>query len=196
MGEEKYKNQKMHYLYIFSFMLICTLSAIILHQNKHQLTENTHHIVINTFVHDATLTEYDQTGKIKTTLKASSAVYLEPANVTHFKKPSIITYTKKHVPWLIHADKGISTKDGSKITLTGHVVIHGLPKANQTETRMTTNELIILPKASQAYTDKPVTLVRPGLTVHGIGLTTNFKTGEYQLHSQSEATYQPSQKRN
>ena len=191
MGESR----KVTYLYIFLFMLICMASALILHHNKNQKTQNTKNI-IDGFASHATLTEYDEQGDIKTVLSAESATHLEPDGTTHFKKPFIITYTKDRTPWHIHADIGVSDKNGHQIIFQHHILIRELPTARHPETRITTDALTIVPKESRAFTDQPVTLSRPGIIIHGVGLTANFKTGEYQLRSQSKAVYQPSSKRN
>ncbi|OGT64411.1 MAG: LPS export ABC transporter periplasmic protein LptC [Gammaproteobacteria bacterium RIFCSPHIGHO2_12_FULL_45_9] len=189
-------SRKVTYLYIFSFVLICVTSALILHHNNQQKSQNTQNNIIDGFASHATLTEYDEQGNIKTVLTAESATHLEPGGTTHFKKPFIITYTKDRTPWHIHADQGISDRDGHHIIFQHHILIHALPTTRHPETRITTDELTILPKESRAFTDKPVILSRPGMVIHGVGLTANFKTGEYQLRSQSEAVYQPSGKRN
>ncbi len=170
-------------------------SALILHHNNLQKMQNTKN-VIDGFSSHATLTEYDEQGDIKTVLTAESATHLEPSGTTHFTKPFIITYTKDRTPWHIRADTGTSDKNGHQIIFQHHILIHALPTARHPETRITTEELTIVPKESRAFTDQPVTLSRPGIVIHGVGLTANFKTGEYQLHSQSEAVYQPSGKRN
>lgn len=189
-------SRKVTYLYIFLFVLICMASALILHHNNRQKSQDTKNVMIDGFAHHATLTEYDEQGDIKTTLTAENATHLEPSGTTHFTKPFIITYTKDRTPWHIHADQGISNRDGHQIIFQHNIVIHELPTARHPETRITTDELTILPKASRAFTDKPVILSRPGMVIHGVGLTADLKTGEYQLRSQSEAVYQPSGKRN
>lgn len=163
-------------------------SALILHHNNKQKIQNSKDI-IDGFASHTTLTEYDEQGNIKTVLTAESATHLEPSGTTYFKKPFIITYTKDRTPWHIHADIGTSDKNGHKIIFQHHILIHELPTARHPETRITTDELTIAPKESRAFTDQPVTLSRPGIVIHGVGLTADFKTGEYQLRSQSTAIY-------
>lgn len=185
----------MNLLYLILFACIGIASALILHHDNQQKMQRAGNIAIDSFVNQATLTEYNEQGEIKKMITAENAIHSEPDGVTHFIKPFILLYAQDRTPWHIRADKGTSNKKTDHIVLQHNVMIHQLPTARHTESRITTDELTILTKTSRAFTEKPVTLTRPGITIHGIGLSANLKTGEYQLRSQSEVIYQPSTKR-
>lgn len=68
---------------------------------------------------------------------------------------------------------------------------HELPTLKDAGATITTSELTLFPKQSRAFTKKPVTLLRPGTTIHGTGFNANLKTGVYQLLSEASAVYQP-----
>lgn len=189
-------NKKILYTYIFLFILIALASVLILHHTTIQRMQTSPDTAIDGFSDNATLTEYNHHGEIKTMVSAKNAIHLEKSGNTQFKKPFIITYSTDRTPWHIHADQGISDKNGHLLVLQNNVVIHALSAHHHPETRITTSTLSILPKESRAFTHQAVTVSRPGIVIHGVGLTANFKTGEYQLQSQSKAIYQPWKKGN
>jgi lipopolysaccharide export system protein LptC len=192
----KSDSQKINLLYLILFACIGIASVLILHHDHQQKIRRTGNIAIDSFANQATLTEYDDQGKIERMITAQNAIHSEPDGITHFVKPFILIYTKDRTPWHIRADKGTSDKKTDQIVLKENVVIHQLRTTHHTDSRMTTDELTIFTKTSRAVTDKAVTLTRPDITIHGVGLDANLKTGEYQLRSQSEAIYQPTKKRN
>ena len=182
-------------IYLILFLLIGIASIFILHRDKRAATSVIPKNTINTFVHDATFTEYNKQGRIKTKIFSKRVIHYQLQNTVLFEKPLIITYTENRTPWHIRADQATSNNTGDKIKLTGHVVAHELSTRHQSSTIVKTTELTVFPKSSQVETDQPITLTRPGTTIHGVGFTANLKTGQYQLHSQSEVIYQPAQKK-
>jgi lipopolysaccharide export system protein LptC len=182
-------------IYIILFILLGVASAFILHHTKKIETTLPQKRTVDTFVHNATFTEYNQQGLIKTKIHAAKIFHYQPQGTTFFEKPFIITYTENRRPWHIRANQGTSDRTGQKIILSGNVIARELPMAEHAGTIIKTAEITIYPKKFLAETNESVMLIRPGMTLHGTGLTANLKTGEYQLHSGSEAIYQPEQKK-
>ncbi|EKD77894.1 MAG: hypothetical protein ACD_42C00134G0003 [uncultured bacterium] len=157
---------------------------------------------INNFVINAKYSEYNKQGEIKTIVTADKITQFQPDNNSVFTQPRIITYTDQdRTPWHIQADEGSSDQTAKKIILRGHVIAVKLKTKKTPSITIKTTKLTIFPKKSLAITNQPVVLSRPDTIIHGIGLTANLKTGEYQLHSQSKAIYVPTaqpayQKRN
>lgn len=178
-------------IYLILFVLLGIASLFILHHTKKTEEKLPQKTSIDTFVHDATFTEYNEQGLIKTKIRAEKLIRYQPQGTTVFKKPFIITYTQSRRPWHIYADEGISDRTGQKIILKGHVIAHELPTAQLGGATIKTSEVTLYPKESRAETNQSVILIRPGMVIHGTGLTANLKTGRYQLHSQSKAIYQP-----
>src|SRR3990167_10058090 len=181
--------------YIILFLCISVASVLILRHTKTQAPLTSQKNTVDSFILQGAFTEYNEQGLIKTKMNAITITHFQKSGATQFEKPYIVTYTENRTPWHIRADQGVSDKTGSKIILTGHVNVHELQTAQHAETTITTTELTIFPKESRAVTDKMITLSRPGTVIHGTGFIANLKTGQYQLRSESEAVYQPTQQR-
>jgi lipopolysaccharide export system protein LptC len=181
---------KLTLLYIFLSICICTASFFIL-RNTTQPVKITPKTVIASYAIDATYTEYNAQGLIKTSVDAKKITRYLPQGNSIFEKPFIVTYAADRTPWHIHADSGESDRTGEKIILQGHVIIHELPTSTHPETMIQTAEITLFPKLSRAETNAAVILSRPGMTIYGKGLLANLKTGQYELKSQSKAVYQP-----
>ncbi|OGT25804.1 MAG: LPS export ABC transporter periplasmic protein LptC [Gammaproteobacteria bacterium RIFCSPLOWO2_02_FULL_42_14] len=187
----KYKSYYFYGVIIFIFVVA---SFLILHHAERALNISLDS-KINSFVTGGNFVEYDKQGNIKTKITADKIVEFQSEDRIVFHNPEIVTYSEKQVPWHIRADQAISNKKGDRVVLTGHVLIREMRNDNEPRSTIKTTELVIFPKQSLATTKEPVTLFRPGIIVNGVGLTANLKTGQYELKSQSEAIYQPSQKK-
>ncbi|HLB56479.1 MAG TPA: LPS export ABC transporter periplasmic protein LptC [Coxiellaceae bacterium] len=183
--------------YLILFVLLGVMSMVILHHTQKININSSQKTTVQTFVHDATFTEYNQTGLIKAKIHSEKIMHYEPQGTTLFKKPFIIVYTETRVPWHIRADQAVSDRTGKKLILTGNVIAHELPTAKNEETTVKTTEITVYPdpKEFRVETDQPVVLTRPGTKITGKGFSANLKTGRYRLHSAMKAVYLPQQKK-
>lgn len=183
--------------YIILFILLGVISAVILHHTHKTDINASQKTKIQTFIHDATFTEYNQTGLIKAKIHSEKIMHYEPQGTTLFEKPFIIVYTETRIPWHIRANQAVSDRTGKKMVLTGNVIAHELPTAKNEETTVKTTEITVYPdpKDFRAETDQPVVLTRPGMKITGKGFSANLKTGRYRLHSAMKAIYLPQQKK-
>lgn len=180
---------KLTFIYLILFLLLGVASVFILHhavKHNHSSQKPT----INSFILHAKFTEYNQSGQVKAIVTSIKVTHMQTSGITYFEKPYIIAYTEKNrTPWHIHADLAISNKSGNQIILRGHVVAHQLPTPEHVESTITTSELTVFPKESRAVSNQKVTIVRPGTRISGTGFVANLKTGQYELHSESNAVY-------
>ena len=182
-------NNKTTIIYIILFFLLGITSFFILHHTKHT-SHPTVKNTINSFVLNATLTDYNRYGQINAVIASPKVIHYQTSEETYLIKPTIVAYTEKNrTPWHIRADLAISNRTNTKIILRGHVVVHQLPTKLHTEETITTSELTVFPKESRAVSKKFVTIKRPGTIITGTGFVANLKTGQYELHSQSNAVY-------
>ncbi|PIZ03908.1 MAG: LPS export ABC transporter periplasmic protein LptC [Gammaproteobacteria bacterium CG_4_10_14_0_8_um_filter_38_16] len=190
---------KLPIIYSLIFVCICLASIfILLHANQLESQTITGKTQIDNFIIQANSTEYNQQGQVKVKMTSEKIRHFLPQKTSIFTKPRIIAYTENRTPWHIQADQAIVNSTGEKIILQGHVVIRELPAKQPAEiTTIKSNEITLFPKESRATTKQPVTLSRPGVTIHGVGFDANLKTGQYKLQSQSKAIYQfqPTHKR-
>ena len=178
------------FIFTVAGLLLFGMSLFILHENSSTPISQQNKIM-DGFVINAHFTEYDETGKVKASIKAIKATHFQPSGTSYFSKPIIKTYSDDRTPWHIESDNGTANSSLSKIILTGHVIVHELPTKNQPGCTITSSKLILFPNEQRGTTDQPVVLSRPGLVIHGTGLIANFKTGKYQLLSQSKIIYNP-----
>ena len=174
--------------YILLFALLFWGSFFLLHSHRQQLLATSK----NSFDHyakDITVTDYDQNGHAKSILKATLATHYTNSGETVLKNPRLNTIgTNGNLPWRITSDQAVINKTQDQAVLTGHVIVHQLPVPGHPDLLIKTTRLTAFLKTSQASTDQPVTIIRPGTTLHGVGLKADLKTGEYQLLSQPHAT--------
>ncbi len=169
-------------------------STYILHQSKTQAVALSKKEIMDSESYQATFTEYNRQGQIKAMMSAKTIKQYQPSGTIVFEKPFILAYGNNRAPIHVRADKATANKSINKIIMSGSVVIHQLKTKKDPETTIQTSQLIVFPKKSQAITNKPVVITRPGIIIHSIGLTANLKTAQYQLHSNSHVIYQPTHK--
>lgn len=179
--------------YFGLFLLVATISAIILYHADRELSKP-QESAISTFVKNGDFTEYDKQGKIKTKITAEKIIEYRQDGKIVFQHPYLIVYTTQRTPWHIRADQAVSDKAGEKVELAGNVVLHELKSKSTPASLIQTTKLTLFPKKRIATTDEPIVLSRPGVLIHGIGLTANLKTGQYELKSHPEIVYQPNKK--
>ena len=179
-------------IYIILIALVIYASMLILRHAAHPVTPNDQS-PLDSIVVGATLWEYNETGKLTSKITAQKIEHFESQknNTTLFIKPFIITYSDVNTIWHIHADQAKTDKTGDVIFFQGHVIFHELPTAKNPETTITTDRMTVYPKKSIGVTNDAVTIIHPGTVIHGKVLIAHFKTGQYELKSQSQATYLP-----
>lgn len=169
-------------------------SAYILHHKKTSPVTFSKKEIMDSESYQATFTQYNQQGQVKVMMSAQTIKQYQPSGTIVFEKPFILAYGENRTPIHIRANKAIANKSANKIIMSGSVTIHQLKTKSDPETTIQTSELIVFPKKSQAITNKPVVITRPGMVIHSAGLTANLKTAQYQLHSNSRVVYQPTHK--
>ncbi len=178
---------------LLSLILVvgAALSLLLMLHGAKNKPVNKMHKQLDAYMNNAHFTEYNQQGQVHSTLASPNVSHYQQNSIAFFNKPNIMFYTQTRIPWHINADHG-KTKQGSKqVYLWGHVVIHQPPKKGYPETTIYTTKLTVYPQKSLAKTKQNVTIKRPGTLIKGRGMTANFKTGTYQLLSQSQAFYSP-----
>lgn len=179
-------------IYLLLFLFIAIASLLILRHTT-QTPQHPLHSTLDSYVQEASMIEYNQKGRLQSNISAEKIEHFESKTheFTLFIKPHMIRYDNNQTPWHIHADKATRDQTGAMITLEGNVVIYKLATAAHPATTIKTSQLIYYPNTARAVTKKAVTMIRPEMTIHGTGLIANFKTGQYQLESESEAIYIP-----
>lgn len=182
------KKAKRLSLYFYSgiFIILFIGSVILLRHNV--LLNSGGKILFDHYSTDIKITTYDTDGKIKAILTAKKATHFKASEKTLLESPYLITYQgPARVPWHIQSNTAIVNQPGTEALLIGNVILHQLPAPGHPPVTIKTTEMVAYLKKSYAKTTQPVTILRQGTTIHGVGMTANLQTGEYSLLSQSHA---------
>lgn len=174
--------------YIFIFLCLFFISFIVLHKQA-GFTGPKNPNIIDHYATDVTVTDYDLDGNVKSILTADTVTHYKESGETLLKNPYLKTIAgQNNLIWHIKSDTATVNKTGDQAILVGHVILHQPSLPDHPEVKITTTEMTVFLKKSYAKTMQPVTITRPGSVIHGIGMTADMKTGEYQILSQPHAT--------
>ncbi|MCH9770684.1 MAG: LPS export ABC transporter periplasmic protein LptC [Gammaproteobacteria bacterium] len=148
----------------------------------------TNHKMPDTYIRNFNYSAYDRQGHLKCVIKSPKLMHYPKNDMAYLTTPDIIFYGKQS-PWHITADHGKSMQQNNKIILWGHVIIQQMATKKQSSTRILTPKIIIYPQRSYAQSNKPITVLQPHTTIHGIGFTANFKTGRMTLLNHARGIY-------
>ena len=137
-----------------------------------------------------TLLQLDKDGKVLHAMSAQRMLHYPDDESTEVIEPRY-TYLGKPPPLHISAARGNISKDGNVVVLTDNVLARH--EADQTQPEMTfrTDTLTLYPDDEIARTDDPVTIVRGGSTLSGVGMELDHLNRVLKLHGQVRATLLP-----
>ncbi len=135
---------------------------------------------------------YDSEGKLHARLSTPRMTHYPDNDSAQFIDPKMILLTKKNILWHISAKSGQSMQGTKKVLLWNNVIIHQPKQANDAETTVKTSQLTVYPELQTADTKQSVKITRPGSITTAVGMRANFKTGVFELLSQSRGQYDPS----
>jgi lipopolysaccharide export system protein LptC len=93
------------------------------------------------------------------------------------------------MPSLIHAERGLVSKNGEEASFHGNVVVVREAGKGQDELRVETEYLKVIPDRDLALTDSPVVITEGRSRLVGIGMEVNNKTRQLVLRSQVRGTF-------
>jgi lipopolysaccharide export system protein LptC len=92
-------------------------------------------------------------------------------------------------PVVIRADRALIAKKGDEASFYGSVVVVREAGRGQSELRVQTEYLQVIPDRDLARTDKPVIITEGRSRLSGIGMEFNNKTRQFALQSQVRGTF-------
>ncbi|HEV2613295.1 MAG TPA: LPS export ABC transporter periplasmic protein LptC [Gammaproteobacteria bacterium] len=110
---------------------------------------------------------------------------------TAFETPNFIMYQDGQPPWKGTAKQGEAIEGDSKVTLTGDVFFHQAKGANNAETSIQTQLLVIYPETKIATSPDFVLAVQPYATASGIGMKLDVNANTLDLLSEVHGMYLP-----
>ena len=116
--------------------------------------------------------------------------YNETSKLSQFTQP-IITLTTPDTITVIRSQKGQTLNDEA-IQLSGDVLITQNPLSNSTkQSTLTTKSLTYNANQAELLSRDTITLTQADSVTTGVGLHANLESGQFQLMSNVQSTYQP-----
>jgi lipopolysaccharide export system protein LptC len=138
---------------------------------------------------DFRITKMGVTGKPEYILSAERMQHYPDDESTSAVAPRLVQRHDNANPVVIRADRGLIAKNGKEAGFYGSVVVVREAGRGQSELRVQTEYLQILPDSDLARTDKPVIITEGRSRLSGIGMEFNNKTRQFALQSQVRGTF-------
>lgn len=131
----------------------------------------------------------DAAGKPEYTLSAERMLHYPDDESTNIVAPRLIQRHVNAPPITIRAERGLVSRNGDEASFSGNVVVVREAGKGQSELRVQTEYLQVLPDRNLARTDKAVIITEGRSRLAGIGMELNSKTRQFDLRSQVRGTF-------
>lgn len=138
---------------------------------------------------DFGITKIDAAGKPEYILSAERMQHYPDDESTSVVAPRLVQRHDNANPVVIRADRGLIAKKGEEASFYGSVVVVREAGRGQSELRVQTEYLQVIPDRDLARTDKPVIITEGRSRLSGIGMEFNNKTRQFALQSQVRGTF-------
>ncbi len=134
----------------------------------------------------------DKTGNPKSRLQSMRSTHFSLQAITNFIEPRITLFPRtQKQPWHFSAKRGQARHNHQAIELWNNVVIHEPAGNNNAAMTLNTHDLVFYPDKHLSETSWPVTLLRPGVVTHAIGMKAYTKQQRMVLLSDVKTDYTP-----
>lgn len=138
---------------------------------------------------DFGITKIDVTGKPEYILSAERMQHYPDDESTSVVAPRLVQRHDHANPVVIRADRGLIAKNGKEASFYGSVVVVREAGRGQSELRVQTEYLQVVPDRDLARTDKPVIITEGRSRLSGVGMEFNNRTRQFALRSQVRGTF-------
>src|SRR5476649_876421 len=132
---------------------------------------------------DFGITIMDVTGKPEYILTAERMQHYPDDESTSVVAPHLVQRHDHANPIVIRAERGLVVKNGEEARFYGSVVAVREAGRGQSELRVQTEYLQVVPDLDLARTDKPVVITEGRSRLSGVGMEFNNRTQQFALHS-------------
>ena len=145
---------------------------------------------IDWVMHGTTVRLTNDQGKLAGIIHSQTSQHFQANNMVTMDQPRGELYSNEASHWHIQAQKGYIDRDKHNITyLKGHVILHRHPDAKQPAITLLTHAITYNPQTHQAYTNQPLTIIRPNAQLKASGLQANLKQNKIQFYNQTQTQY-------
>lgn len=151
----------------------------------------------NSFITNVHYYQFNDEGKLKSTLVSAKVMHYDKKNLTQYQAPHLLVYTDERIPWYISAKQANSTgypDSQQTIHLKNHVKLYQPPVANQPATTILTSALTIYADKAIAENQQLTTLRQANVFAKGVGVKADLKQGTITLLSQSQGIIAPTKR--
>jgi lipopolysaccharide export system protein LptC len=138
---------------------------------------------------DFGITKMDVTGKPEYILSAERMQHYPDDESTSVVAPRLVQRHDNANPVVIRADRALIAKNGEEASFYGSVVVVREAGRGQSELRVQTEYLQVVPDRDLARTDKPVIITEGRSRLSGVGMEFNNRTRQFALQSQVRGTF-------
>jgi len=138
---------------------------------------------------DFGITKMGAAGKPEYILSAARMQHYPDDGSTSVVAPRLVQRHDNANPVVIRADRGLIAKSGEEASFYGRVVVVREAGRGQSELRVQTEYLQVVPDRDLARTDKPVIITEGRSRLSGVGMEFNNKTRQFALQSQVRGTF-------
>jgi lipopolysaccharide export system protein LptC len=135
------------------------------------------------------ITKIGVAGKPEYVLSAARMLHYPDDESTDVVAPRLVQRNDNATPIVIRADRGVIAKSGAEASFHGNVVVLREAGRGQSELRVETEYLQIVPDRDLARTDRPVIITEGRSRLSGVGMEFNNKTRQFALQSQVKGTF-------
>lgn len=176
------------FIFLFSFPIISILitwsvlkTTEVSHNNIDFPKQNNQKKVADTFVNNAYIINYGETGKPKSKVIGEKLFHYPGKEDSEITNPRVTFFREEGSPVLISADQGWSNHDGSRIILKGNTIITRKRSEYNQYSQFKTPELTIWPDKEYAETDKKIKITTDTSVVTGVGMQAYLDVEHYIL---------------
>lgn len=134
-------------------------------------------------------TSFDVTGQWSNRLHSAHVTHYIDQDTSTLEMPKMFSRSGP-LTWVITANSGVAKQGLKFVHLVDQVQIDRIHAVKGKTLTLLTSTLDAYPPKKWIQTDKPVTIIQPGSTVHATGLTADLNTGDIHLLSQVQGTYE------
>jgi lipopolysaccharide export system protein LptC len=132
----------------------------------------------------------DPQGRVQHTLRARKMTHFPDDDVTVLVDPKFVTYSEGRAPVTVTSQHAHMSGNGENVYFEEQVIVVRAPFVNQSELVLETNYLHVIPDASIAQTDRPVTIRNDGAVVTASGLELNSETRVLKLQGRVKGIFE------
>jgi lipopolysaccharide export system protein LptC len=138
---------------------------------------------------DFGITKMDTSGKPEYILSAERMQHYPDDDSTSVVAPHLVQRHDDANPVVIRADRGLIVNKGEEARFYGSVVVVREAGRGQSELRVQTEYLQVVPELDLARTDQPVIITEGRSWLSGVGMEFNNRTRQFALQSQVRGTF-------